>query len=81
MAIFIFAKALIEGQPIKRFNSGRMRRDFIYADDAVEAVERLIAKPPTTAQRKSRHRAIREGATRRGDFTMPATIVRSEFRI
>jgi UDP-glucuronate 4-epimerase len=29
------------------FNYGRMRRDFTYVDDVIEAVERLIAKPPT----------------------------------
>jgi len=47
MAMFIFAKAIAEGQPIKLFNSGRMRRDFTYIDDVVEAVERVIARAPT----------------------------------
>jgi len=46
MAIFIFAKAIASGQPIKLFNHGRMRRDFTYVDDVIEAVERLIEKPP-----------------------------------
>src|SRR5271169_2559037 len=46
MAMFIFAKAIVEGTPIKLFNYGRMRRDFTYVDDIVEAVERLIGKPP-----------------------------------
>src|SRR5271169_5173590 len=30
MAMFIFAKAIVEGQPIKLFNLGQMRRDFTY---------------------------------------------------
>jgi UDP-glucuronate 4-epimerase len=47
MAMFIFAKAIAEGQPIKLFNYGRMRRDFTYVDDVVEAVERVIARAPT----------------------------------
>ena len=47
MAMFIFAKALVEGQPIRLFNHGHMRRDFTYVDDVIEAVERLIARPPT----------------------------------
>jgi UDP-glucuronate 4-epimerase len=46
MATYVFAKAICEGQPIKLFNHGRMRRDFTYVDDVVEAVKRLIAKPP-----------------------------------
>jgi UDP-glucuronate 4-epimerase len=46
MAMFIFAKAISEGAPIKLFNHGRMRRDFTYVDDVVEAVERVIGKPP-----------------------------------
>ncbi len=49
MAMYIFAKAIAEGQPIRLFNYGRMRRDFTYVDDVVEAVERLIGRPPTKA--------------------------------
>ncbi len=44
MAMFIFAKAIAEGQPIRLFNHGRMRRDFTYVDDVIEAVERVIGK-------------------------------------
>ena len=52
MAMYIFAKAISEGQPIRLFNRGEMRRDFTYIDDVVEAVERVIAKiPEKTAQR------------------------------
>ncbi|MGB6537014.1 MAG: SDR family NAD(P)-dependent oxidoreductase [Xanthobacteraceae bacterium] len=57
MAIFTFAKALMDGQPIKLFNYGRMRRDFTYVDDVVEAVERLIPKPPPIVAPESRHGA------------------------
>src|SRR5438067_3735174 len=46
MAMYIFAKAIAEGQPIRLFNHGRMRRDFTYVDDVVEAVERVIVKVP-----------------------------------
>jgi UDP-glucuronate 4-epimerase len=49
MAMYIFAKAITEGQPIKLFNRGEMRRDFTYIDDVVEAVERVIAKIPEKA--------------------------------
>jgi UDP-glucuronate 4-epimerase len=46
MAMFIFAKAIIEGKPIKLFNHGHMRRDFTFVDDVSEAVVRLMDRPP-----------------------------------
>ena len=46
MAMFIFAKAIVEGKPIRLFNAGNMRRDFTYVDDVVEAIARLIDRPP-----------------------------------
>ena len=46
MAMFIFAKAILEGTPIRLFNHGNMRRDFTYIDDVVEAVVRLMDRPP-----------------------------------
>jgi UDP-glucuronate 4-epimerase len=46
MAMYIFAKAIVDGQPIELFNQGRMRRDFTYIDDVTESVERVIAKIP-----------------------------------
>jgi UDP-glucuronate 4-epimerase len=46
MALFIFTKAILEGRPIQLFNYGRMRRDFTYVDDIVEAMERLLDRPP-----------------------------------
>jgi UDP-glucuronate 4-epimerase len=46
MAMFIFAKAILEGKPIRLFNRGNMRRDFTYVDDIVEAIVRLIDRPP-----------------------------------
>jgi UDP-glucuronate 4-epimerase len=46
MAMFIFTKAILEGRPIALFNHGRMRRDFTYIDDIVEAMERLLDRAP-----------------------------------
>lgn len=46
MAMFLFAKAIDEGKPIKLFNHGRMRRDFTYIDDVVEGMVRLIDHVP-----------------------------------
>jgi UDP-glucuronate 4-epimerase len=46
MALFIFTKAILAGQPIDVFNYGKMRRDFTYIDDIVEGVVRAIDKIP-----------------------------------
>jgi UDP-glucuronate 4-epimerase len=46
MAMFIFARAILAGEPIKLFNYGRMRRDFTFVDDVSQALVRLIDRPP-----------------------------------
>ena len=46
MAMFIFARAILAGEPIKLFNHGKMRRDFTYVDDVSQAVVRLLDRPP-----------------------------------
>jgi UDP-glucuronate 4-epimerase len=45
MALFLFSKAILAGQPIEVFNHGRMRRDFTYIDDIVEGVVRVADQP------------------------------------
>lgn len=45
MAMWIFAKAILDDKPITLFNYGKMRRDFTYVDDVVESVTRLVNKP------------------------------------
>ena len=46
MALFLFTKGILKGEPIKVFNNGEMIRDFTYIDDIVESIFRLIKKPP-----------------------------------
>jgi UDP-glucuronate 4-epimerase len=41
MAIFLFTRAILAGEPIDVFNNGNMRRDFTYIDDIVEGVVRI----------------------------------------
>jgi len=45
MALFKFAKAIVENQSIQIFNYGRHRRDFTYIDDIVEGVIRVLDRP------------------------------------
>jgi UDP-glucuronate 4-epimerase len=42
MALFIFTKKILAGEPIDVFNYGNHRRDFTYIDDIVEGVIRTL---------------------------------------
>jgi UDP-glucuronate 4-epimerase len=46
MALFLFARAMLEDKPIDVFNHGKMRRDFTYIDDIVEGILRVLDRPP-----------------------------------
>ena len=46
MALFIFTKKILAGEPIDVFNFGNHRRDFTYIDDIVDGVIRVTEKNP-----------------------------------
>jgi UDP-glucuronate 4-epimerase len=46
MAMWLFTDAILNGRPITLFNEGRMKRDFTYIDDIVDAVIRLVPLAP-----------------------------------
>jgi len=46
MAYFLFARKILNGEPIEIFNNGESYRDFTFVDDLVEAIMRLVDKPP-----------------------------------
>jgi len=45
MALFLFTKAILDGQPINVFNHGKMKRDFTFVEDIVEGVIRVLDRP------------------------------------
>ncbi len=47
MALFLFTRAALAGEPISVFNHGEMSRDFTYIDDIVEGLVRVIDNPAT----------------------------------
>ena len=47
MALYLFTRAMLAGDPIKVFNQGDMQRDFTYIDDIVEGVRRIALRPPS----------------------------------
>ncbi|MGK2942611.1 MAG: NAD-dependent epimerase [Immundisolibacter sp.] len=44
MALFLFTRAILAGEPIEVYNQGHHRRDFTYVDDIVEGVLRVSAR-------------------------------------
>ncbi len=46
MALFLFTKAILAGEPINVYNNGDMVRDFTYVDDIVQGIEHVIDNPP-----------------------------------
>ncbi|MCH2141510.1 MAG: NAD-dependent epimerase [Phycisphaerales bacterium] len=45
MALFKFAKAMLNGEPIDVYNYGKHQRDFTYVEDIVEGVVRVLDHP------------------------------------
>ena len=45
MALFLFTRAILAGEPIDVFNHGGMQRDFTYVDDIVTGVVRVADVP------------------------------------
>jgi len=50
MALFLFTKAILNGEPIEVFNEGNMMRDFTYVDDIVESIVRLLPLAPQSGK-------------------------------
>ena len=46
MALFLFTKAMLEGQKINVFNQGDMIRDFTFIDDIIASLLQVLEKPP-----------------------------------
>jgi UDP-glucuronate 4-epimerase len=60
MAMWIFTKAILAGEPIPVFNHGKMQRDFTYVDDIVSGVVAVLDSPP-----------VDDGSKKAGGSTKP----------
>ena len=45
MALFLFTRKMLAGEPIPVFNRGQHQRDFTFVDDIAEGVVRIVYKP------------------------------------
>lgn len=61
MAIFKFVRAILAGEPIDIYNHGVMRRDFTYVDDVVEAIWRVLQRPPVRTGGQAPARVLNVG--------------------
>lgn len=60
MAMWLFARNILERRPITVFNQGRMKRDFTYIDDIITGVVASLDNPPAD-----------DGATKAGGSVAP----------
>lgn len=61
MALFKFTEAMLQGRAIDVYNQGEMARDFTYIDDIVEAIFRLLDKPPALSDERGTNRLFNIG--------------------
>lgn len=48
MAVYGFARAILDGEPIALYDGGRLKRDFTFIDDAIDGVLGALDRPPPT---------------------------------
>lgn len=61
MAYFSFAQKIRAGQPIPVYEEGKLQRDFTYIDDIVQAIVKLLFKPPLAAEGVAPHQVFNIG--------------------
>jgi UDP-glucuronate 4-epimerase len=72
MAMFLFTKAILSGEPITLFNNGKMRRDFTYIDDIISGT--LAALWKKTAK-KNTHKIYNLGNNKPVDLSYFVTLL------
>ncbi|MEM7767236.1 MAG: NAD-dependent epimerase/dehydratase family protein [Pseudomonadota bacterium] len=61
MAYWMFTQRIFDGEPIRVFNGGQMRRDMTYVDDVVAGVVAAIETAPDFAEAERPHRVYNVG--------------------
>ncbi len=68
MSVFIFTKAISEGNKVPVFNHGKMKRDFTYIDDIVSGIIGVLENPPEDNGKEAPQRVLNIGNTRSEDL-------------
>lgn len=61
MALYNFTEALLHGRALTLYDGGRGLRDFTYIDDTVEALCRILPRPPAAAADDPPHCVVNTG--------------------
>jgi UDP-glucuronate 4-epimerase len=81
MAMWLFTKAIMAGEPIDVFGEGNMRRDFTYIDDIVSGIVASHDNPPPddgeikAGGSRSPHRLYNIGNNRSEELTRMITLI------
>lgn len=81
MAMWLFTKAILAGEPIDVFGEGDMRRDFTYIDDIVTGVVAALDNPPPddgeekAGGSRSPHRLYNIGNNRSEELTRMIALI------
>ena len=81
MAMWLFTRAILAGEPIDVFGEGNMRRDFTYIDDIVTGVVAALDNPPpddgaeTAGGSKAPHRLYNIGNNRSEELTRMIALI------
>lgn len=78
MAMWLFTKAILAGDPIKVFNNGQMRRDFTYIDDIVTGVIATADKKPLPNGETANHRVYNIGNNQPEDLMHMISLLEQE---
>ena len=81
MAMWLFTKAILAGEPIKVFGEGNMRRDFTFIDDIVTGVVSALDNPPPDDRKakaggsRAPHRLYNIGNNRSEELTRMIALI------
>jgi UDP-glucuronate 4-epimerase len=81
MAMWLFTKAILAGEPIEVFGEGNMRRDFTFVDDIVTGVVASLDNPPPddgaekAGGSRSPHRLYNIGNNRSEELTRMISLI------
>lgn len=78
MAMWLFTKAILAGEPINVFNYGKMRRDFTYIDDIVSGVVAVTDSPAESIDGKAPHRVYNIGNNNPEDLLYMIGLIEKE---
>lgn len=79
MAVDLFASAITQGKPLRLYNRGEIRRDFIYIDDAVEGIINILSKAPLSRHDIAPHKIYNLASSQSESLQYLVSLLENEF--